>query len=681
MKIKQLLLLFVVMLQITSIKTIAHENYESNISESIPRGDEVFTTAAQMPSFPGGYNALIEFLSSHIRYPLYAVDNNIQGQVVVKFVIEKDGRIGEIQIVRGVDKNLDREAIRVCKTLPKFSPGRNENGDPVRVWYSLPITFTLTENENDTNVLGISQEKKWLPLRNDFPKDVPIYDFRFDTNLSGGGIDIWNTAFFSNKNCVIEIHERWFYESHYSYWSKATEYVKKGEYEAIIREGTDRHSFKDINLKKRKDEDKKFLFPDHSKLEKFKFDVFPVYYIKDQKNIFNKYYSSHQFHECNKSDTIRVDVLINDIDYYTLTKQYDKVYVWYENSAKSGNAYSMIKLCELFLENGTLGQQRQAYEWYAKAAAISKFVKENDDDKESIKAAEYNYNKATWGMVNLLECLENANENDKKKAYDFFNSAADEGQEFGKLGVAKCYAYGIGVEKDLTKAESQLLMLYHLDEAKYTHVCIQIENNNYSYNYSNIIHEDLANYKKALYKRLKHKELDVRLLPEFLKGLMDLEIPYAPIIDHIFTVLYSDIDNINEYNDNMWRDYWLYCSNSVEHDYYKTYSDFIKYSESMDNESEELVLFISTAIRGSDYYYDYHYRKFYYSNHVRSLFQISTESSVKERSLRAIDILLSRVDKDYGYLNEEEWSKIYQRGSELGDERCIKLYEKSFLSN
>ena len=151
MKIKQLLLLFVVMLQITSIKTIAHENYESNIAESIPRGDEVFTTAAQMPSFPGGEKALYEYCGRNMRYPQRAADNNIQGQVVVKFVIEKDGRIGEIQIVRGADKNLDNEAMRVCKSLPKFSPGRNENGDPVRVWYTLPFTFTLTENENISN--------------------------------------------------------------------------------------------------------------------------------------------------------------------------------------------------------------------------------------------------------------------------------------------------------------------------------------------------------------------------------------------------------------------------------------------------------------------------------------------------------------------------------------------------
>lgn len=660
MKIKQLLLLFVVMLQITSIKTIAHENYESNKAEYTPIGDEVLTTAAQMPSFPGGYNALIEFLSSHIRYPLYAVDNNIQGQVVVKFVIEKDGRIGEIQIVRGVDKNLDREAIRVCKTLPKFSPGRNENGDPVRVWYSLPITFTLTENENDANVLGISQEKKWLPLRNDFPKDVPIYDFRFDTSKPGGKLDIWHIAYFSNNKFNIEVKEITVTTGggYYGYSGKWHDYEHGGEYDVLVREKTNNNLY-NIKIKNRKNEEKKFKFLDQSKLDKFDYNFYPVYYT-------NK-----------KGDNFIMDVLINDIDYYTLTKQYDKVYVWYENSAKSGNAYSMIKLCELFLENGTLGQQRQAYEWYAKAAAISKFVKENDDDKESIKAAEYNYKKATWGMVNLLECLENANENDKKEAYDFFNSAADEGQEFGKLGVAKCYAYGIGIEKDLTKAESQLLMLYHLDEAKYTLVCIQIENNNYlnnmhySNNYNDIFYEDLAYYKKALYKRLKHKLTHkmAGYMPELLKRLMDLEVPYAPIIDHIFTVFYSDIDNINDYNKTMWSDYLLKDYNTGEH--YKLYRNFIKYSESMDNESEELVLFICSDLR--------EFTKDQEKHVVHSLFKISTESSVKERSLRAIDILLSKVPEDY--LNKEEWSKIYQRGSELGDERCIKLYEKDFLSN
>ncbi len=177
MKIKQLLLLFVVMLQITSIKIIAHENYESNIAESIPRGDEVFTTAAQMPSFPGGEKALYEYCGRNIRYPQDAADNNIQGTVIVKFVVEKDGRVGQVEVLQSVDRSLDNEARRVCKSLPKFSPGRNENGDPVRVWVTMPFDFYLTPNSG-------SSQKKWVTLSNEnahsvfIPLKIHIYGIK-----------------------------------------------------------------------------------------------------------------------------------------------------------------------------------------------------------------------------------------------------------------------------------------------------------------------------------------------------------------------------------------------------------------------------------------------------------------------------------------------------------------------
>lgn len=109
--------------------------------------DEVLPSAAHMPSFPGGDGALMKYIWSHIRYPENAAANNINGKVIVQFVVEKDGSIGEVKVARSVDKELDTEAIRVCKTLPKFSPGRNAIGEPVRVWYTLPITFKLQGTE------------------------------------------------------------------------------------------------------------------------------------------------------------------------------------------------------------------------------------------------------------------------------------------------------------------------------------------------------------------------------------------------------------------------------------------------------------------------------------------------------------------------------------------------------
>lgn len=111
--------------------------------EPEPVSNEVFKSAATMPSFPGGTGELMKFIAFNIRYPESAKDSYIQGKVIVQFVVEKDGSIGEVKVVRGVDKALDIEAVRLCKTLPRFNPGRNANGDPVRVWFTQPITFKL----------------------------------------------------------------------------------------------------------------------------------------------------------------------------------------------------------------------------------------------------------------------------------------------------------------------------------------------------------------------------------------------------------------------------------------------------------------------------------------------------------------------------------------------------------
>ena len=92
--------------------------------------EEVFRSVEQMPQFPGGEAALMKYLQSHINYPPMAAENNVQGRVVVQLV------------VRSVDKDLDKEAVRVCKSLPKFTPGR-QNGQAVSVWYTLPVTFKL----------------------------------------------------------------------------------------------------------------------------------------------------------------------------------------------------------------------------------------------------------------------------------------------------------------------------------------------------------------------------------------------------------------------------------------------------------------------------------------------------------------------------------------------------------
>lgn len=111
-------------------------------SEVVVEEPEVFTAVEQMPAFPGGDAELMKYISSHINYPPMAMENNIQGRVIVQFVVTKSGEVGEVKVVRSVDRDLDKEAVRLIKSLPDFIPGRM-NGEVVNVWYTLPVTFKL----------------------------------------------------------------------------------------------------------------------------------------------------------------------------------------------------------------------------------------------------------------------------------------------------------------------------------------------------------------------------------------------------------------------------------------------------------------------------------------------------------------------------------------------------------
>ena len=94
----------------------------------------------QEPQFRGGEAGLMKYLQSHINYPPMAAENDVNGMVIVQFVVDKTGKVGEVKAVRSVDNDLDREAVRVVKSLPQFTPGQ-QNGKPVDVWYVLPVNF------------------------------------------------------------------------------------------------------------------------------------------------------------------------------------------------------------------------------------------------------------------------------------------------------------------------------------------------------------------------------------------------------------------------------------------------------------------------------------------------------------------------------------------------------------
>ena len=104
--------------------------------------NKVFDVVEQMPSFPGGPSALMQYLSSNIKYPVVAQENGVQGRVVVSFVVERDGSITDVNVLRSVDPSLDKEAVRVVKSMPKWNPGK-QNGSAVRVKYQVPVSFRL----------------------------------------------------------------------------------------------------------------------------------------------------------------------------------------------------------------------------------------------------------------------------------------------------------------------------------------------------------------------------------------------------------------------------------------------------------------------------------------------------------------------------------------------------------
>lgn len=105
--------------------------------------EEVFVVVEKMPEFPGGQAALFKYLSENVKYPVIAQENGIQGRVICQFVVNKDGSIVDVEVVRsGGDASLDKEAIRVIKSMPKWHPGQ-QRGKAVRVKYTVPVNFKL----------------------------------------------------------------------------------------------------------------------------------------------------------------------------------------------------------------------------------------------------------------------------------------------------------------------------------------------------------------------------------------------------------------------------------------------------------------------------------------------------------------------------------------------------------
>lgn len=104
--------------------------------------EKVFDVVEQMPSFPGGQAEMMKWINENMKYPVIAAENGVQGRVVVQFVVEKNGSVTDVHVVKSVDPSLDKEAVRVVKAMPNWIPGK-QNGSSVRVKFTLPVTFRL----------------------------------------------------------------------------------------------------------------------------------------------------------------------------------------------------------------------------------------------------------------------------------------------------------------------------------------------------------------------------------------------------------------------------------------------------------------------------------------------------------------------------------------------------------
>lgn len=103
---------------------------------------KVYQVVEQMPTFPGGEAALLKYVATHVKYPSIAQEQQISGQVILRFVVKEDGSVGDVIVQKSLERHCDDEAVRVVKSLPRFIPGKQQ-GKAVRVWYTLPVRFTL----------------------------------------------------------------------------------------------------------------------------------------------------------------------------------------------------------------------------------------------------------------------------------------------------------------------------------------------------------------------------------------------------------------------------------------------------------------------------------------------------------------------------------------------------------
>ena len=119
-----------------------NENQTAGGAEKSKIEDEILEVAEQDAQFPGGQAALLKYIRENTKYPAIALEQDVHGMVILRFVVERDGRVGDIEVKKSLSVECDREAVRVIKSLPRFVPARKE-GRPVRKWFTVPVRFMI----------------------------------------------------------------------------------------------------------------------------------------------------------------------------------------------------------------------------------------------------------------------------------------------------------------------------------------------------------------------------------------------------------------------------------------------------------------------------------------------------------------------------------------------------------
>lgn len=132
-------ILFIALLSFGFMANAMAQHFDEG-EEVIEQSDKVFEVVDEMPSFPGGQSALFDFMAKNIKYPEVAEECGIQGRVLVTFIVKKDGSLSDVRVAKSVDPSLDKEAVRIIKSMPKWNPGIHK-GKYVNVKFTLPVTF------------------------------------------------------------------------------------------------------------------------------------------------------------------------------------------------------------------------------------------------------------------------------------------------------------------------------------------------------------------------------------------------------------------------------------------------------------------------------------------------------------------------------------------------------------